>query len=478
MTREAADRLLARVWSELDRDPGELGSLAPLPEAALPARLDVSALAVASVAAASLAGWARIAEPSSIRLDGARIASAFQGERIARFDGVAPEVWSPLSGFRRAGDGWVRTHGNYPHHAAALRRVLGLTVDGPVAAEDVDAAVAARDARSLAGEVTAEGGMCVVVAREDPEADAAWRRTPLVEVERLDTSDRPVGGGRRSAGPARAPRTEPLARRRAVGASGAAPLVGIRVLDLTRVIAGPVATRTLALLGADVLRVDPPHPPEIEWQHLETGPGKRSTRLDVRVADDAARLDALLGSADVLVLGYRPAALDRLGLAPATLARSHPGLVVAQLSAWGFDEEAGERGGFDSLVQAASGISFVEGSPQAPGVLPAQALDHATGYLLAAAIVTLIERRERRGGAWLARMSLRRTAAELLGMPRRAAPGPAGLDDAVRDAIAEELSGPAGEQRLAAPAIASPDGPMRWRDAPRRWGSDRPEWAA
>lgn len=456
MTRGAADRLLARVWSELDRDPGEIAALAPLPEAPLPARLDVSALAVASVAAASLAGWASTAGPGSIRVDGDRIANAFQSERVARFDGVPPDVWSPLSGFRRARDGWVRTHGNYPHHAAALLRVLGLSATDAAVPARVDDAVSRRSAAELAARVTAAGGMCVAVAPEVPDVDARLAARPMVEVTRLATS--------RARGVADRP-------------PGELPLIGVRVLDLTRVIAGPVATRSLALLGADVLRIDPPEPPELGWQHLEGGPGKRTALVDVRTPEGAAVMERLLGRADVVVLGYRPASLSRIGLDPERLGHRHPGLVIAQLSAWGFDDAAAARGGFDSLVQAASGIAVVEGEHRAPGALPAQALDHATGYLLAAAVCTLLERRATEGGSWLARMSLRRTAAELLTVPRRAEHATAGLDEAARTAHTTTLAGPAGEQRIALPAIAAPMVQMTWREPPHPWGSDAPGWA-
>ncbi|MGR2754052.1 CoA transferase [Agromyces arachidis] len=453
--RGAADRLLARVWSELGRDPVELDGLGPLPAAPLPSRLDVSSLAVASVAAASLAGWAASAGPGAIRLDGDRIANAFQSERVARFDGRSPQVWSALSGFHRAGDGWVRTHGNYPHHAAALRRVLGLTPADAEAPAAVGRAVARWDAGPLAEAVSAAGGMCVAVAPEDPETVARLGGTPLIELVRW---------------------TEAPVKRPGPGRRSGLPLAGVRVLDLTRVIAGPVATRTLALLGADVLRVDPPSPAEIGWQHLEAGPGKRSALLDLRSAEDATLFDALLASADAVVVGYRPAALERLGIDPAALVRRHPGLVVAQLSAWGFERDVADRGGFDSLVQAASGIASIEADGGAPGALPAQALDHATGYLLAAAVATMLARRDTEGGSWLARMSLRRTAAELLAMPRSRGGGDA-LDESTRARHTGSLVGPAGRQAIALPAMAAPEGSMTWSAAPHRWGSDAPRWA-
>ncbi|MRX42559.1 carnitine dehydratase [Agromyces sp. Q22] len=381
------------------------------------------------------------------------MATAFQSERVARFDGEAPRVWSPLSGFRRARDGWVRTHGNYPHHARALQRVLAL--DGGADDAAIGAAVARWSAVELADAVTREGGMCVAVAGEDPRVDDELRRHPLVDVVRLGEAE--ASG--------------------VLAVDAERPLAGARVLDLTRVIAGPVATRTLALLGADVLRIDPPVPAELGWQHLDSGPGKRSALLDLRTEGGAARFDELLAGADAIVLGYRPASLARLGLDPESLAARRPGLVVGQLAAWGFGGTTGERGGFDSLVQASSGIALVEGGPDAPGALPAQALDHATGYLIAAAMVALLRRRSTVGGSWLARMSLRRTAAELLGLPRRAEADGVGLDDATRESHAVTLSGPAGEQRIARPAIAAPRRAVEWPSAPHEWGSDRPSWA-
>ena len=242
-------------------------------------------------------------------------------------------------------------------------------------------------------------------------------------------------------------------------------------------IAGPVATRTLALLGADVLRIDPPEPAELGSQHLDTGAGKRSAILDVRRAEHASRFNMLLGSADVVVLGYRPASLERHALDPASLVARHPGLVIAQLAAWGFDGDQAQRAGFDSLVQAASGIASVERSSDRPGALPAQALDHSTGYLLAASVVSLLDRQRSDGGSWLARMSLRRTAAELLTMPRTAEPSPRGSLDEVRARDHLETLEGAVAVRVPRPAIAL-DSPLdHWRAAPSPWGTDEARWA-
>src|SRR5262249_4211076 len=157
-------------------------------------------------------------------------------------------------------------------------------------------------------------------------------------------------------------------------------------LDLTRVIAGPVATRTLALLGADVLRIDSPELPEIPAQHLDTGMGKRSTLLDLARPADRQTFEDLLATAGVVVTGYRPGALDRFGLDTSALHQRSPALVVASVSAWSTSGPWSGRRGFDSIVQTACGIADTEATADAtPGALPVQALDHATGYLLAAA---------------------------------------------------------------------------------------------
>jgi crotonobetainyl-CoA:carnitine CoA-transferase CaiB-like acyl-CoA transferase len=412
----------------------------------LPSRLAVGSVATAAVTAASRAA-AEIAGSSPTGIDPDRIAVAYSSERWFRLDGAQPDAFAPLSGFFRTADGWVRTHGNYPHHAAALRRALGLgDEDGKDAAA---AAFSARSAAEVAAAVESLGGVCVPVSPETPAADAALHEAPLVREARL--GDAPPA-------PLPAPSTE-------------APLHGIRVLDLTRVIAGPVGTRTLALFGADVLRIDSPRLPEIPWQHLDTGHGKRSALLDLATPSGRARFDELLATADVVALGYRPASLDALGLSPLALAARRPGVVVVRHSAWG----DADRRGFDSIVQAASGISWIESRDGVtPGALPAQALDHSAGYLLAAAAIRLLSRRAGEGGSWLAETSLRRVAAELLGLPRTAEPEPAAA--AIDPDGHTQTFDVAGHALVtAAPAVTYAGAPRGFA-APRPWGEDEPAW--
>ena len=202
-------------------------------------------------------------------------------------------------------------------------------------------------------------------------------------------------------------------------AAGALPAAGIRVLDLTRVIAGPVATRYLAALGADVLRLDAPDRPELTLHAYDGLPGKRSALLDFGLAEGNTRLHELLGRRRRPGARVPAARAGTVRAGTAALAERHPGLVVVGLSAWGSRGPWGARRGFDSIVQAASGIAMAE-SPdgERPGALPCQLLDHGTGYLCAAAALQALARQSARGGTLFRELSLARTAHWLLGQPR------------------------------------------------------------
>jgi hypothetical protein len=312
--------------------------------------------------------------------------------------------FAPLSRFWRAADGWVRTHGNYPWHRAALLGAIGSPDDAP---EAVGAAIAKLPARELEEQVTAAGGVAVAV-----RTAGEWRRHPQGEA----VAARPLIDGRPTGD------TDRAARLRNVGPL---PASGVRVLDLTRVIAGPVCTRFLAALGADVLRLDPPHRPELPLHARDGLIGKRSALLDAGTRDGRERLHELLAEADVLVHGYRPGALHRFGLGTAELAQRYPGLVVASLTAWGRTGPWGNRRGFDSIVQAATGIAAeLSGDGARPGALPCQLLDHGTGYLCAAAVLDALRRQADDGGPYHRELSLARTAHWLLSQPRDSASRP------------------------------------------------------
>jgi crotonobetainyl-CoA:carnitine CoA-transferase CaiB-like acyl-CoA transferase len=238
------------------------------------------------------------------------------------------------------------------------------------------------------------------------------------------------------------------------------------VLDLTRVIAGPVATRTLALWGADVLRIDSPALPEPNWQHLLIGEGKRTALFDLTDSDQFRAFRNLLDGADVVITGYRGGALDRFGLGADRLVAEYPGLIVASLTAWGSTGPLAERRGFDSIVQAATGIALEVGTDGKPGALPAQALDHAAGYLLAAAITTALRRRAEHGGGAKIETSLARIAAELLEAPR--------ADARNREFVPTVET--IGSITAPLPAAAYSGGPTRWPGAAVPWGSSEPRW--
>ncbi|TDU02200.1 CoA transferase family III [Streptomyces sp. 846.5] len=423
----------------------------------LPARLPVRELARACVGACSLAAAELLALRNgvplpAVRVNEAAVATAFVSERHLRIDGRTPTAFAPLSGFWRADDGWVRTHANYPHHRARLLDALGVqdTGDDQELAEALARTLASRPARSVQESVYARGGLAVAVAESADDGAHLLDGRPLVTMRRT---------------PGGAPRALP---------PGPLPASGVRVLDLTRVIAGPVATRTLALLGADVLRVDQPSLPEDADTHTDTGMGKRSTLLDLTAADDRQTFEALLDTADVVVTGYRPGALDRHGLAPEALSARRPGLVVAHLRAWGGSEPWARRRGFDSLVQAASGIAAIErGSDGRPGVLPAQALDHGTGYLLAAGVLRALSERQSGGGGVELGFSLAGTAAWLV---RSVKSTPVSAGDADPELWLAETDSDYGRLRYALPPVHYEGAPRTWARASTRWGSDLPRW--
>jgi|SRR5271166_828497 len=389
---EVTSDLLRDAWAALNGEPdlvglvavtGEQAGLLPSTLAAFPAML--AAVAVSTLAASVLDAARREGAVAPVRVDAEHVAIAACSERFAREQGAeSADLFAPLSRYWRTADGWLRLHANYAWHRERALRVLGC--DG--APEAVEKAVLSWRGEELESALAASDALGFVV--RDPQE---WSTHPQgLAVAGLPLLESVAGTGQgRSVGPGR----------------GAA---GRRVLDLTRVLAGPVATRTLAAWGAEVLRLDSPHLPEIPAQAVDTLPGKRSALLDFNDPLGRAQLEELLAEADVVVQGYRPGALARYGLSSDALAARHPHLSVVTLSAWGAAGPWAARRGFDSLVQCPTGIAVAEGDERTPGSLPAQVLDHATGYLAAAAALLALADVERGEPPRSVQLSLAQTA--------------------------------------------------------------------
>ncbi|MBC7597237.1 MAG: CoA transferase [Kineosporiaceae bacterium] len=447
--------------AELPELSDRVRSAGPVP---LASPLPVADLAADSIAAtklmASLLHLVRTGEPDPKASEVPRVsivphlvAGAYRSDQLFRWNGNTAPAWAPLSGFFASSDGWVRTHANYPHHESALRSLLRL--DASETAEAVAHAISRRSARDLEDE--AADSSAVISEVRSPSSWSGHPQAQTLKAEPFISRVQQGGAGLHSLR----------------AADSYAPLRGIRVLDLTRVIAGPVATRSLAFFGADVLRIDSPGMPELLWQYLDTGQGKRSALLDLGYKPDRDRLEQLLKDAAVVVTGYRPNSLDRFGLSPVELHERHPGLVIGRVSAWGQSGPWAERRGFDSIVQAASGIAQIHADATGrPGALPAQALDHSAGYLLAAGIMSALRRRHLDGHGWTVDISLARVAQELLAQPH-SPPTEAGPSES-RTLNAET---PGGIVTCVAPAISIGGGPDSYRWIGRPWGTDQPEWA-
>ncbi|UWQ41991.1 CoA transferase [Leisingera aquaemixtae] len=384
-----------------------------------------------------------------------RLASLWFGYSFRPEGWELPSLWDAIAGVYETQDGWIRLHTNLPHHRQAALRVLECAGE-PSA---VTAAMRHWQADRLESEIVAAGGVAAAM-----RSRADWLTHPqgrAVAAEPLIQWT--------------SPRTVRLRYR--PQATAARPLAGLRVLDLTRVLAGPVSTRTLAGFGADVLRIDPPG-----WDEpgviTDISLGKRMAALDLTKGEDRLVFETLLADADVLVHGYRPGALDGLGYGADTRRRIAPNAVEVTLDAYGWTGPWADRRGFDSLVQMSAGIADAGrawAKSDKPAPLPVQALDHATGYLMAAAVLSALAAAARGAEVPTAHLSLARTAELLAGLPKSAdAPDlapPADSDYAEET----EQSGWGPGRRLAPPLRVGAE-PIRWILPAARCGSGAACW--
>lgn len=375
-------------------------------EPVLPSSFRIGAAAQSAIALSGLAASEidrlRTGREQTVSVDMLHAALEFRSERLLRIDGGdAPELWDPIAGVYQCGDGrWVRIHTNFEHHRDGVLKILGCPNDR----EAVAAALKAWTAEDFESEATAK--KMVVAMMRRPEEWAAHPHAavlvdqPVISIEKIGEA---------------APTPLPNA------GSGDRPLSGVRVLDLTRIIAGPTGGRALAAHGATVMRIGSLNLPVVPVLVMETGRGKRAANLDLDTSAGKAGLERLLGDADVFIQGYRPGGLAERGFGPAQIAERNPGIVYVSLSAYGEKGPWGGKRGFDSLVQTATGINAAESSAfgsDNPKALPCQALDHASGYFVAFGAMAALMRRAREGGSWHVRVSLARTGQWLRALGR------------------------------------------------------------
>ena len=454
---EIAIALTRNAWSAVGGNKTATNSLFFVGDGGLPSAYPVTDFASAVTATAALA----VLELLEMRTGQAqtatvncRLASFWFGLSIHPIGWKLPPAWDPIAGDYPTCDGFIRLHTNAPHHRAAAERVLGAHED-----RDGMARAVAGWAKGDLERAIVEAGGCAAEMRSVSE----W-------------AEHPQG---------RAIATEPLAHVTTTDVAPALdwavpvsrPLAGIKVLDMTRVLAGPVASRFLAGYGAEVLRIDPP-----SWDEgvviPEVTVGKRCARLDLNRSEDRSTFEMLLSKADIFIHGYRPGAIDHLGFDMVRRRSLSPGLIDVCLDAYGWSGPWAARRGFDSLVQMSAGIADAGmrwRKADKPVPLPVQALDHATGYLMAAVAVRGVTRRMVQGNGTEARLSLARTAKMLIDA------GTGGVVDPLAAETPPDLSpeieatdwGPA--RRLNSPIMI--DGtPMRWESPARKLGSSEARW--
>jgi len=460
---QSPHEILRDIWTSAGGENSALDALTLTgDEPQLPSSFRVAAAAQVSVAATGLAAaeiWKmRSGQAQDVTVDMRHAVVECRSERYLRVDGKPPPpAWDAIAGIYKTRDArFVRLHTNFPHHRDAVCKVLNCKPER----EEVQAALMQWDGEAF--ETAAYAGGCVVaLMRPHDEWSATPHARALAELPLISITK--IGEA--------APKPWP---------AGDRPLAGIRVLDLSRVIAGPVAGRTLAAHGANVLLISGPGLPAIPWLTIDTGRGKLTSLVELKSEQGRGVLRDLLAVADIFSQGYRPRAIAGLGFSPDDAARINPGIIYVTLSAYGHAGPWAERRGFDSLVQTATGFNHAEG--QAAGVdgpkeLPAQMLDHATGYFMAFGAMMAKARQAREGGSWHVQVSLAQTGRWLWNLGR-VADGLASEDlkgEAVRPFIEEAGSGFGALASVKHSALLSKT-PAFWARPAMPLGSHQPQW--
>jgi crotonobetainyl-CoA:carnitine CoA-transferase CaiB-like acyl-CoA transferase len=467
MTNDALRTILPiAAWSEERARAVEItGDTDPI----LPTPFRIGETSAATLAAVGLAVsdlWElRGGKRQEIAVDTRQATASLRSGHYMKMDGAAVSTErNTVMGVYPAKNGrWSYLHCNFPNHRAAALRVLGVPEDR----EAVSKAVASWDALELEEAIIAAKGAGGMVRTMDewakhPQA-AAIASLPLMEIVKIGDS---------------APEKLP---------DGDRPLSGIRVLDLTRVLAGPTCARTLAEHGADVLKITGAHLPNLGYQEFDTGHGKLSAHLDLREPKHVETLRGLVREGDVFSQGYRPGTLGARGFSPEALAQLRPGIVAVSLCAFSHVGPWASRRGFDTVVQTVSGITsrqgdLFPGAAPGPQFYPVSAIDYLTGYLMAFGTMVALARRVREGGSWLVRISLAQTGRWLVG---RGQVPDAALKDVPKEFTSAELARwtttsdtPGGRLHHLGPVLRLSETPPRWARPSVPLGYHEPVWPA
>ena len=461
MPLAALREILAAAGLDAPAQPPKISGADPV----FPTRYRVGTAGAAALAALGV-GVSRLGElrglgAQEVQVDLRAAAASLRSSRYMRIDSnPPPPVWDPLSGYYPVRDGWISIHSNFPNHRDAALRVL----QSNPAREEAETKSAGWTGEALEDAIHAAGGCAGFVRSADewarhPQGKAVASQ-PLLEIVRI--------------GDAPPEKLKEASR----------PLLGVRVLDLTRVLAGPACARSLAEHGADVLKISAAHLPDLGAVELDTGIGKLSARLDLRKSEDLARLKSLVKDGDVFSQSYRPGALAARGFSPEALAALRPGIVCVSLSAWGGTGPWRERRGYDSIVQAVSGMAHSSGKfagdGSKPQLLPVSAIDYVSGYLMAFGAAVALARRAREGGSWQVRVALARVGnwiADRGTLPEEAfKKAPAEIPPEELEPLMGEMNAAGSRIRYLRPVLQLTRTPPYWSRPPVPLGTHAPAW--
>ena len=432
------------------------------PELLLPTQYNFIAPGAASIAATALAAaelWRlKTGRSQQVKLDTYATAAAYRSPRYLRINGKkVAEDGSNITGFYRLEDGrWMYLHCNFPNVRNGNLKALGCAFDR----DAVTKAIAQREGHELEAAMFANGG-CGGLVRNEAEWEQEAHQKPAASIplfEVVQIGDAPV---------------QPLPK-------GNRPLSGVRMLDLTRVLAGPACAKAFAEHGADVIRITRKDLPDLgPPSDVDTGIGKLQAHIDMRDPADAARMQALVKDCDVFLQGYRPGSLAARGLSPEALAKARPGIIYTQLSAWGHEGPWAGKRGYDTVVQSFNGMAW-RPNDEKPAFLPGSPHDYLAGYLLAFGTMVALHRRATIGGSWMVRTSLAGTGEWFRKLPRFTPEQynnlPGELPDDVLKRLLMSHESPWGHVTHLAPAAQLSETPGRWARPAVPRGSQIAAW--